>query len=534
VAGPVTAQAKSPNGANTLGGKSYTVWTESSMKRVMPKSRPARSAGQPKARISLAGGEYESFQVALLPASGHELHEVRIRVSDLVCEANGARIGSQHVEWQQVGYVWVGSLAERAIAPNAKVHPDAEVPGWWPDPLLPVESFEVKPDFAQSVWITVYAPPGTPAGTYTGAVTVSPKGEPTTKVEVQARVYGFNLAPGAGHFKTAFALFDDNIASVYGKKSLDAKTRRQWGDFVLRHRLNPDNIYRQQPPDVTDLEHYLKGGMNSFTVMSMPEKVTGIENCRKAISAFMERLGKSRDHEALRKMAFVYGFDEIDKDKFDAMRQVFGMARHEFGLPTMTTGHVPQDSQTLRDLQIDWLCPITDWLDFGKVERCRAEGFKVWSYCSLQPYPPFPNWRLDCPLVEARVMWWQAYHENLDGFLYWALNIWSRPNNDKPINPSDGPLLKWGVTTLPDYPWLHGDGLLLYPGVNGPMGSIRLANIRDGLEDYEYLWLLAQKRHGREAGRTACLPVAESLASYTRDPLRVDAQRDRIAREIED
>jgi hypothetical protein len=40
-------------------------------------------------------------------------------------------------------------------------------------------------------------------------------------------------------------------------------------------------------------------------------------------------------------------------------------------------------------------------------------------------------------------------------------------------------------------PWLFGDGKLLYSGVDNPIGSIRLANIRDGFDDFDYLTMLA-------------------------------------------
>jgi len=79
----------------------------------------------------------------------------------------------------------------------------------------------------------------------------------------------------------------------------------------------------------------------------------------------------------------------------------------------------------------------------------------------------------------------------------------------------------------------YGDGVLLYPGPNGPIGSIRLANIRDGLEDYEYLWLLAQKDFGVEAARAVCQPVTRSLIDFTRVSQELAAQRDKIARRIQ-
>ena len=43
----------------------------------------------------------------------------------------------------------------------------------------------------------------------------------------------------------------------------------------------------------------------------------------------------------------------------------------------------------------------------------------------------------------------------------------------------------------------YGDGSLLYPGkkvgIDGPVGSIRLEALRDGIEDFDYLTLADQK-----------------------------------------
>src|SRR5207244_1949052 len=141
----------------------------------------------------------------------------------------------------------------------------------------------------------------------------------------------------------------------------------------------------------------------------------------------------------------------------------------------------------------------------------------------------YANFLADDPLIEARVLWWQAWQQKMDGMLYWGADIWERRGNKRPIDLSRGPLLDWGVTTgkSSDELWLqelHGDGLLLYPGKDGPIGSIRLANLRDGLEDYEYLWTLGK--------REAALPVATDLTHFTLDPALVYVQRDRITNEI--
>jgi hypothetical protein len=72
------------------------------------------------------------------------------------------------------------------------------------------------------------------------------------------------------------------------------------------------------------------------------------------------------------------------------------------------------------------------------------------------------------------------------GFEYYCYNIWTHnlPDKDgkrwpeKPFYPRG-----WGDT--------NGDGMLFYPGPDGPFSSVRFENIRDGIEDWESHRVLA-------------------------------------------
>jgi len=63
-----------------------------------------------------------------------------------------------------------------------------------------------------------------------------------------------------------------------------------------------------------------------------------------------------------------------------------------------------------------------------------------------------------------------------------------RQENAPFTEPIDrGPLTNSDGKSWTEY---NGDGLIFYPGPDGPVATIRMKCIRDGLEDYEYLWLL--------------------------------------------
>lgn len=85
------------------------------------------------------------------------------------------------------------------------------------------------------------------------------------------------------------------------------------------------------------------------------------------------------------------------------------------------------------------------------------------------PRAPFADFLADDRLIEARLIMWQAFHQKMDGFLYWGVNVWSKKNNDAPLDLAKGAKLSWSINTgRPDWPALHGDGVLLYPLPNGP------------------------------------------------------------------
>jgi hypothetical protein len=526
---------------NTMGAGAagrYGLWTESSMKRVMPRDLPESLPQAPKLSLSAARNEYESGQIVLLPAAGGPLNNVRIEPGELTGPGQ-ARISAENVQWHQVGYVWVEQQWP---------HPGVEqyAPCWWPDPLLPVESFDVEPAWAQPIWVTVYVPPGTAAGTYTGSVTIRPEGTEQRTVPLELEVHDFTI-PVEGHLKTAFALMQGYLEKIYGKENVTRELRWKYGDFVLAHRLNPDDISRTEPPEIEDVAHYYDRGLNAFNVLNLVEargERTWV--CWSPLEVYtpefrqslIERLDPyiaELKRRGFADKAYVYTFDERGEEFFPTIREYFGLVRERWGIPTLTTAKVPQDPEVMRDLNVDWNCPVSPRYSFEEAERCRAQGLQVWSYVCCGPRHPYVNFLADDPLVEARLIWWQAFHQKMDGFLYWGLNIWGRQNNDAPIDLAEGPRLKWSITTGGErWAALHGDGVLLYPLPDGPMGSIRLANIRDGLEDYEYLWALGEGQGDVWSAREDCEPVTRSLTEFTLEPDVLLSRRDAIARRLVD
>ncbi len=142
-----------------------------------------------------------------------------------------------------------------------------------------------------------------------------------------------------------------------------------------------------------------------------------------------------------------------------------------------------------------------------------------------------------------------SYKYKVAGINYWCINREWTTNQDA---EEKWPKAKWKPyflninTGMRDLK--NGDGNLVYPGPDGRIyPSLRLENLRDGIEDYEYLALLERRlarfraANPHEVGRIAkceallAVPrnVAVAINDYSSDPRNLVQFREDVARAIE-
>jgi hypothetical protein len=143
----------------------------------------------------------------------------------------------------------------------------------------------------------------------------------------------------------------------------------------------------------------------------------------------------------------------------------------------------------------------------------KAAGDDVWLYVCWEPGDPYNNMFVDHLGVQHRILFWQQYAHGVDGFLYWAANYWDSEN---------GTLDPWSdIATVKNLSEdVYGDGSLLYNGstvgLDTACPSLRLAAIRDGVEDYN-LFVMAAELLGEDFVNEKIAEVTESLIKYTTD-----------------
>jgi hypothetical protein len=163
---------------------------------------------------------------------------------------------------------------------------------------------------------------------------------------------------------------------------------------------------------------------------------------------------------------------------------------------------------------------------------------------------------LEYPAIEARLLLGaMTYKYAAGGFLYYAVTNYGYDlvPGTMPKNTiiTDGPYTNWDARVLNSGGFVDSDGCLFYPGsvTVGPLPSIRSSNIRDGLEDYEYLHQVKNlvavinrcpptdpQKLAWLADAQALLVVPTSIVStvtsYTRDPAVLYNYRLQVAQAI--
>ena len=511
----------------------YACGFATGMVKVFPKDVPFDAHVARSWDVELAGNEVESFQLLVL-AGDDELKQVEVSVSPLT-RSDGRTLKAPTAQVSPMGFV------ETKKPPYL-----ANYVGWHPDPILDfLPSVDVKAGEMQPIWIRVKASAGTPAGEYRGEITVKPANASPVKLALCVKVWGFDV-PADRHLPTALGLSAGRIMPVYG-----GITRELWHkycDFTLRYRLDPGSIYQPDPPALDDIIRWNGRGLAAFNILYVPSPAGLKANDpypEDAKQKIMEKLDafipKIRERGLVEK-AYIYGFDEVRPESFNAMKDIFSTIKAKYpDVLTMTTAYDDTYGKSTGLSEIDAWVPLTPKYDMARAADARSRGKRVWWYICIVPKAPYANWLIEYDAIDTRsLMGLQTAKYQPDGFLYYAINRW--PLSKKPI--TEGPYTDWNPASYYDN---NGDGSIMCAGPDGPLATIRMENIRDGIEDYEYFWVLRREIDrlkaisGPEAYRA--LRQAESaerigddlvrnLQSFSKSPEALYAKRRRVAEAI--
>ena len=516
---------------------------------------------EPGKAIEIFGIRNEVLSGQCIIKANQDLERVTISLSPLKHVNGSASLPSNAASWNFVGSI--------AIAENTPKYRKTDLvrtaPARFPDYLAESKEVSLKKDQYEAVYLTVRVPRNAEAGDYAASLTVR-SDQGSASVPVRLTVYPLTL-PDERHLMVTewystnkFRQFhgidssdSDRFYEMLGLYARNMAEHRQnafrVGLELIAFKLNEQgklecdfsrfdkwaevfwNTGRMDLLETGFVARFGEGGWSSrevtlrdFRVQSANGSVTlpGKEFLPQFLPMFENHL---RDKGWLEKTVFHIA-DEPSNHNIMDWREASDFV-HRFA-PSLRRMDAIESTHCLDRLEI-WvpkLDHLATWYDAYR--KAQEQGNELWFYTvGIFQKGSLPNKTADVPLIESRVLHWLNYRYGLKGYLHWGFNQWT----DDPF----------------EAPGQHrGDGWHVYPKKDGLLNSLRWEQMRNGLQDYEYFWMLEDKIRTMKAGLSERLSiidpsrrgmeiasqVVKTMSDYSREPQVLYAAKRQIIDEL--
>lgn len=493
--------------ATTQGGPPFECFAVSDTVRIF---EDGYNCPEPREALDIFGirNEYVSAQCVI--KANQDIRNVTASVSPLKHVKRSAFLPAGAIEWNFVSSI--------PIAENTPKYRKTDIirpaPARFPDYLAEEKEVDIEKGNYKAVYLTIRIPRNAQAGDYKGTVTIkTDKGD--ISLPLHLTVYPLILSDErhlmvtewytTGNFKKfhnidtsdserfyeMLKLYAENMAehrqNVF-RVSLDLITCEQDANGSLKFDFSrfdkwADIFWNTGRMDLLEtgfVARFGEGGWSSTEILlrdfrvqteSTGKRITvpGRDFLPKFLPALENHL---REKGWLDKTVFHIA-DEPSNHNVMSWRKASEYV-HRYA-PSLRRIDAIETAHCFDKLEI-WvpkLDYLATWYDVFK--RAQSQGYELWFYTvGIFQKGSYPNKTVDVPLIESRVLHWLNYRFGLKGYLHWGFNHWT----DDPF----------------EAPGRHrGDGWHVYPKKDGLMNSLRWEQMRNGIQDYEYLWMLEDK-----------------------------------------
>ena len=557
--------------------KSASFWWTDGVRKIGRYRSPPSGRASKSIELSCARNEYEPAQLVITPRRDGLMS---VSASGLY-HKNGHVITSA-ISLFSVDYVDIQTPTDYV-----------GVSGPWPDPLPAVTGpLVLKSGENQPIWILINIPEDAAAGNYEGWIETSFEGR-TNRFKIRVHVWDFCL-PKKTHLQTAFGFYPSLVARYHNfadADRLDEVLEKYFINFS-QHRISPFDPFVLSPISVDfdsvnftahldfskfdkayhryidelgfnsfrlPLENFASGTYHASTKGKIGSFKHGSPEYNKMMASYLSQLQSHlQELDALDK-AYIYWFDEPDPGDYEFIRETMSLVKS--AAPKLVRMLTEQPEQELFGA-VDLWCPKTPSFEENRARERRNNDERLWWYICTFPKAPYVTLFIDHYAVELRTWIWQSWKYNVDGILVWAANYWTSENAfpwPKKQNPWTDPMsYRSGdsVDAAEVSYWGNGDGRFIYPPKQvfesaakideEPVSSIRWEMLREGLEDYEYLWLLrsligrleengGNKRLLNKARALLNVPenIAKSMTEFSKRPEPIFEHRRKVAEMIQ-
>ena len=469
--------------------------------------------------VLAAKGEYEAGQL-IITAPAEKTLKYEVELNDL--KTNGGDVFSKEkIELFHEKYIQVEVNQEGTTAPT----------GWYPDALVPYENIKacgenvVFPGQNQGLYFRFNVPIDQPHGEYVGNASVKIGGEekliPITLTVADVVVSEEN------HTKS---IFSNGWFLERGELDTTQAMMDKYSEALFDYRLNPSQIITVSQSKDEEIDYFVE---KAYEFMQNP-RCSSLSLPFQTVSALAE---DGKYYQSINEPIFVKYLTKVfekscetDFNMFDKLVCKLGTIdepttnasdRAKVKMVTETYDRVLSETadslqanesytseikdeivESMRALKhiittkyrdvykdyIDTWCPLFRDYDSEYERSLYDNQEEKWWYGCIYPKSPYPTYHLEDTLLSARLESWMKAEYNVVGNLYWATDIYAQYDGYQYNDIED----YYGVVGR--FPNVNGDGALFYPGkrygVDGPIGSLRLEAIRDGIEEFEIFYAI--------------------------------------------
>ncbi|MFH1716548.1 MAG: glycoside hydrolase domain-containing protein [Planctomycetota bacterium] len=520
---------------------------------------------EPQEAIEIFGIRNEYLSAQCVVRAGRDIKRVTVSVSPLTHIGRGVSLPPDAVSWD-----FVGSIAIAENTPKVrKTDLIRPAPARFPDYLAEDREISLGKGKYRAIFLTVKIPRDAAEGRYEGTVTVETE-QGSGSLPVHLTVYPLTL-PDERHLMVTEWYSTGKFRQFHGIDSSDSERFYEmlalYAQNMAEHRQNVFRVTLDLIASKLDEEGKLKfdfsrfdkwadifwdtgrmdlletgfvarfgeGGWSSNEVLLRDFRVQEQSSGRsvtmpgeKFLPQFLPVLENHlRDKGWLEKTVFHIA-DEPSNHNVISWRQASQFVhRYAPAIRRMDAIETPHCDERL-EIWVPKLDHLATWYDV--YDKARSRGNELWFYTvGIFQKGSHPNKTADVALIESRLLHWLNYRFALKGYLHWGFNAWT----DDPF----------------EAPGQHrGDGWHVYPKKDGLLCSLRWEQMRNGIQDYEYFWMLEERIAQIKAGLGENLSMIEpsrrgveiasqvvrTMSDFSRDPQVLYAAKKQIIDELLD
>ena len=474
---------------------------------------------------------------------------VSVKTSELI--GSDAKIGVERIRCFAEKFTHCGAFAEAPV-----LFPEGDVP----DLLVPVhlahdEDMLMHPGEIFGIWVSIHVPETAFAGIYRGKITLKIDGE-DKEIDYRLQVYDYVLT---NRIETPSCFYLRYELLENGEGYCDQALCEKYYEFLLEHRLLgfflpvkefTPAAYADAVEKYFDDERVMCYGLPTVFTGEVDRKM--FDDLQEYILELARRSSPGRNYL---ERAYTYFYDEpelgqmieIAKGKLRIYHEILEKAaeiiersedyvlfrsikdwrRYVTGLKTIGTIDIACLDADLLE-QTDIWCPA--YVSYASPESrekgaalAKRLGAELWWYGCMGPPYPYPTYHIRDSALSPRLVSWQQKKYDIQGNLYWSVAHYEHKHTNY-----------YTMSSLHPY-FPEGEGILMYPaqgyGADSPLPSVRLMNIRAGMQDYALL-LAAENKFGKAYIDGLCEGLFCEMIPLN-DPVVFEAAREKLLRDLE-